>query len=683
MNELIYDGRKYTDEDESLYSAGIYLSDSLVAESLGVDTLTAEVIDYQLQTRLLASDGMLAAADGMLLSAEENDTGLKRYSYGAPVEYRHNDALIGKFYLEQINRIGTYGYKISAVSAIGLLLTDNYYGGVYSGVSVAELIKDIVGGVFQYTIDFDFGAEPVYGLLRKATRRDSLRGVLFAQGGQIRKDSNGDVVIGPQIGLTPYSITPDEFYKGGSVAGLTPATGIKLTEHTYLALSSDERITLFDGEAAAEEITTPKGAVVTGVLVEFSEPMHDLQAENVGILESGANYAVLSQSPSATLTGQKYTHTERVLTRSQNISSAPNVVPSNACTLVNMLNSENVADRLMAYYGSAKEIEADLVVTTQKPGDAVEFTDPYGDKTSGYISELDITMSSILKARANLVSGYIPTSSGNYFAHVVVITASTVWTVPDDCKGKIRRVLIGGGDGGGRGTDGGSSGASTSTWEQPGEGGEPGTPGAGGKIFIVTTAATPGQQFQIQIGAGGTGETDTSPATAGSATIMGEYSSDSGLSSEVGYVNLLDGAVYGQPGRSGISGGDGSSYDAEGQVVEWLGVKYYPGNRGQNATAEGAYGQGGFGGGAAAGSNGGDGSRGGKDWGGSGGAGADAVAPSAETHPGQGGPGGNGGGGGGIIGYPGYSVYGENSPGFGGKGSAGGDGAPGIVLIYY
>ena len=698
MNELIYDGRKYTDEDESLYSAGIYLSDSLVAESLGVDTLTAEVIDYQLQTRLLASDGMLAAADGMLLSAEENDTGLKRYSYGAPVEYRHNDALIGKFYLEQINRIGTYRYKIGAISAVGLLLTDNYYGGVYSGISVAELIKDIVGGVFQYTIDSDFGAEPVYGLLKKATRRDSLRDVLFAQGGQIRKDSNGDVAIGPQIGLTPYNITPDEFYRGGSVAGLTPASAIKLTEHTYLALDSDETVTLFDGEAAAEELTTPMGKSVTGVLVEFSDPMHNLQATNVEILESGANYAILSQSPSATLTGQKYTHIERVLTRSQKTGATPNVVSSNACTLVNMLNSENVVDRLMAYYGSAKEIEADLVVTTQKTGDAVDFMDPYGDETSGYISELDITMSSILKARATLVSGYIPGFSGNFYEHVLVITETKKVSIPAENKGKARLVLISGGQGGEDGANGESgSNGSSSSGGNGGAGGLAGKGGVGGRIFIITIPVKTGQTFSAVVGAGGVRGENGVGGSLGEDSKFGEYTTANGLPATTGHYNLISGEIYGTPGTSGINGGNGSGPDEIGNtVIDDAGNEFYPGENGTNSSSwEGARGGGGYGGGAAVGSNGEDGRNGRvqvidekiNPIGGDGGAGASAINQVNATIPGSGGPGGHGGGGGGGGGFASGGSSSElNSWGWGGDpgiGGLAGNGAPGIILVYY
>lgn len=681
MNLIEYNGQEYSSKNNSIQSASAYLGDSLPADELSVDTLTATVLDYRLQTRLCAADGMLCAGDGMLCVSKTDSVGLSQYKYGDVVKFSHKDSLIGKFYLKSIMQKAKFSYQIFAVSAMGLLITDYYYGGVYSGITLSELISNIVGGIFSYTIDSDFGSLPVYGWLGKSIRRDALRDVLFAMGGQITKDRNGDIVIGPHTEKTPYELTEDEIYIGGSLTNTTPATAIKLTEHTFIALDTDEETTLFDGEAAAEKMTTPNGASVIGILVDFSEPMHDLQATNVEILESGANYAVLSQSPSATLTGKKYTHIERILTRTANTNASPNVVQSSACSLVNLLNSENVADRLIAYYGSAKSATTDIVLTSQKTGDAVSFIDPFGDQTQGYISDLDIAVSSILKARATIISGYIPTSSGNYYSNVAIITSDMTWSVPSECKGKIRAVLIGGGDGGRKGNDGGTSGFSTSTWQEPGEGGASGDPGSGGKIYIITISVSAGQEFNVKIGTGGLGETETSFETSGGETTFGGYSSSNGLPSDSGYIDLLNGTVYGELGDSGVDGASGGSYNSESQPIEYLGVIYYPGERGADHST--GSGKGGFGGGAAAGNNGGNGGNAGSSWGGSGGKGADAVSPVAETTPGKGGTGGNGGGGGGIIGYPGYSVYGENSPGPGGRGSDGGDGAPGIVLIYY
>lgn len=684
MNRLIYNGKTYDDENDGgdkLMSANCYIGDSLTADELPVDTLTAVVRDYDLETRLLAAQGTLVTAGGMLLVAKRDRYGLLRYDYGAEILYYHGDDLIGKFYLETIKRKGKSEYQFNCVSGVGLLLTDYHYGGVYTGQTMDEVVADIIHGIVPYTLDAELGATPLYGWLPKATRRNNLRDVLFAAGGQIRKDTAGQINIIPMSAGTPYEITPDEMYIGGSVTGGNPASAVQITEHAYIALPTDDPVTLFDGEAAAESIVTPNGRTVVGVLVEFGEPVHGLKATNTTILESGANYAVLSQSPAATLVGLRYTHTERIISRRNNTAASPNVVPSSACKLVNLLNAENVADRVMAYYGAAKSIEADLVVTGQKPGDAVTFTDPFGDATLGYIQSLDITMSHILKARANLIAGYIPTASGNYYQHVAIITADQTFTVPAECRGKIRAVLIGGGDGGLMGDNGSDGGATTTDFGEPGEGGAPGTPGSGGNIFVITLSVSVGQTFSVKIGQAGIGQTTESDATKGSATTFGPYSSASGLPSEDGYVDLINRTVYGAKGDEGIPGSKGSSSAGDGPDIVYKGVTYTHGNQGASKSGGGSYG--GYGGGAAAGANGGGGGDyNSHDMGGAGGDGANAVSPDAASTPGKGGAAGHGGGGGGAMGYP-QSKYGLAGSGKGGLASPGGDGAKGVALIYY
>lgn len=700
MNKLVYRGKEYDDiraGTDTLVSVSAFVGDSLPASSLPVDTLTATILDYAMQTMVSASGGLPLAAEGVLVAAKGAGATLdKSAEYGSDVEYWHNDALIGKFKLEDIVRMGRYQYKLSCVSAIGLLLTSNHYGGIYTGERMDEVLADIVDGIISYTVDDDLAATPIYGCLRKGTRRDNLRDLLFAVGGQVRKDTLGELHIVSMSPPPPYEISADEFYMGGSVTGGNPASEVRVTEHSFIALPDDTLVTLYDGEAAAEEMVTPKGETVTGVLVEFSEPMHDLTVERAEILESGPNYAVLSGSPAALLTGRQYTHTKRVLFRRQDIQGSPNVVTSDGCELVNLMNAELVTDRLMAYYGAAKTVEADIVVTGQKPGDAVTFVDPFGDVTEGYIAEMELTMSSIIKARTTLVSGYIPPGSGNYYTDVTVFTSDGIFDVGEDYGGKVRIVLVGGGDGGGPGNAGEDGGtASGSSYGSAGKGGEPGEPGLGGKILVRTCSVTEGERYIIKLGKGGAGGTLDTQAQPGTPTTFGNLSSEDGYTSESGVQDLINGDIYGTPGEKGLSGGKGDTLDEEGETVTHKGTVYAPGEKGADARDGSYYGLGGYGGGAAAGVDGGKGEDGDVDSdnggnpygsGGTGGEGATPVKADDGKVPGQGGQAGHGGGGGGAGGPAkgkgsAYTWYGQG--GKGGSGGSGGDGADGIALVYY
>lgn len=599
-NKLTFQGKEYgwkpgEETGDKLVSASGYIGDSLPAVELAVDTMTAVVQDYDTQPRLLAADGLLLTCEGNPLMSRLSDVRLdQKTNYGDPVFYHHNDGLVGKFYQESVVRLGEYEYQINALSAVGLLLTSYHYGGLYNGETMAEVLADIVGGVVPYTLDETLGKTKVYGLLRKAIRRDNLRDLLFATGGQIRKDKVGELHIVPANVGTPYELQGDLFYMGGSVTGGNPATAVHLTEHAFFALESDLLVTLYDGETVAEELVTPKGKAVVGTLVDFPEPMHDLSVSGAEILEIGPNYAVLSPSSVAVLTGKQYTHTTRTVSRQKQTKTTPNVVNSYRCELVSQFNSESVADRLWAYYGNAKTIQSAIVVDGQKPGDAVTFVDPFGDKTNGYIANMELTMSATLKGQVTLVSGYIPPISGNYYEHVMVITQSQTVTIPEEVKGKIRAVLVSGGHGGNSGYPGeqgeiGPVKSITVPVEYNGgdvykyenqqfsfphnitDGGQPGSPGVGARIKQITLAATAGQKFSAVIGKGGTGGLfsagPNAPGSPGGDTTFGDYSTAEENASTTGYYDPVSGVIYGAPGGPGIPGGRGGG-SKEGSAVE-------------------------------------------------------------------------------------------------------------------
>ena len=710
-NSITYNGKRFADNatgKEKLMRASAFIGDALVADSLAVDSLTATVRNVGAQC-LLAADEKLSAADNVLLFAESDEVTLDEvWNYGEPVKYYREDDLYAKFYLETMTRTGKDEYTLTCLSAIGMLLTSDHYGGVYNGETAGDVLEDIVGGIISYTMDEKLAATPVFGWLPKAKRRDNLRDLLFAIGGQIRKDTTGELNIIPMTAGEPYEIAVDDFYMGGSVTRGKPATAVSVTEHSFMALSGGDSVTLYDGESAAEELLSPQGKTLVGVLVDFPEPMYELTIQNAEILESGANYAVISGSPAAILKGKKYTHTERVITRSKSAGGTPNVVKSKSCTLVNLMNAELVADRLMAYYGAAKTVEADIVVTNQKPGDAVAFVDPFGNKAVGYISDMELTASAILKAKTTLISGYIPTSSGNYYERLSVVEENGTFTVPEDCKGKIRVVLIGGGNGGSYGESGedGEDGPTYSSLSElasaskftglPGNGGAPGVGGLPGKVFVVTLSVKPGDTFDVVIGEGGLGAAYGELPGEGGNTTFGAFSSADGYSAGSGYVSLL-GETYALPGASGKQGGRGQelgdSLDGQGirPVVEYNGESWQAGLHAEheiNAQDGTIIACGGNGGGAAVGSDGGDGQVGmvatSSSLGGAGGKGATPVDAPDATVPGSGGTGGHGGGGGGGGGAAVAKGTPYSGPGgAGGIGGKGGKGAPGVALIYY
>lgn len=702
VNEMVYNGKVFTKIRKG--GAKCNKSESISLSSLPVDTLTVTVVDERHWDFPLASadDQLLYVSEGYPVVAKLSDERLDNYQYGSVVRYYHDGNLVGKFYLEKILQVGKWDWKFSCVSDMGMLVSSDHYGGLYNGAKAKDVIADIIGGIIPYTLDSSLQEAELYGWLPKSTRRNNLRDVLFAIGAQVVRDANGDAVFQPyDAEPQSYEIVPGKFYKtGGSVNNGTPATQAILTEHAYSARETDETEVLFDGEIVGEDIVTPKGAKVNGIIVVFDEPHYDLVVSSATLFESGVNYAVLGSAAYGSLTGKKYTHTQRTLTRDGKATGIPNVVQSSKCALVNIRNSPSVADRLIAFYGYATKVTTDLVLTTQKPGDLVTFTDPYGIRRKGYIQSLEITMSKVMKAKATIVCGFIPPVDVPMYLHHEFFFSNATWTVPEGVT-SVRVVCIGGGPGGPSGVQGGpntqtgmlhnrgphqSSGPNTNKyneWSQemaPTKGGigGAGSPGAeGGKVFSTTIKVTPGQQFAIVIGAGGKGGICVgNGAVAGSdggETKFGDITSNSGSMVPNGYLEEVTGKTYAGKGEDGIAGGDGVtgygqlSYNSfwKDQQLDYLytipagvvykGVTYVPGQA-QDTQEASSWESGkpsstggevlksngrGLGGGAAAGTNGPSTDTTKRN----GAVGAVPVKPDAQTKVGFGGHGGHGGGG--------------------------------------
>lgn len=706
----------YTDSD--IRSGNVFISNSLACDELTIDTMDAQVDGSKLLATVFKPKNAdrFITADlktfyvAPLVKILANDP--TKYTYGQEVFYFHNQKLIGKFYVAETKRISKYIYSVSCVSAIGLLDKETHYGDVYSGTSMEIIVADIIGQTVTYKIDESFVGIPVYGWLPIASKRSNLHQLLFAMGGSITKDETGTMVIAPMQDLEATEIFDENIYIGGSVEFKNKISRVIISEHDYnVALSVDNVI--YEGEILAETIVTPKGKVVSGALLTFNAPTKVSYAEgDFEILEHTANYVVLSSGRHGKLYGKEYAHTTRQIikdlipgnqTRTNLTIRDSDAVVDNA-TLVSALNSENVANRVMAYYSSAENVSADIVVTNEKPGQKVSLNNVFGEESVGYIKSLDISMSKTLKANAEIIENYTPTGSGNYYKTAEIITESTYWVVPEGVY-KVRIILIGGGQGGQSGSPGKNGEGkldilSAKFAGKGGEGGNGGEGGHGGKVYSATVNVTPGESIKINIGEGGIGGifSATSPVdgSEGGDTTFGSYSSADGTIPESGYTDSFLRKTVSTKGNSGVKGAvGGGSNGMAGSINGFSGGLYGPSFSNEHGAVNGGYG-----GGAAYGANGESGRRGNivlqpngtyfatGGAGGEGGAGDEGEPPNnSEITIGNGGNGGNGGGGGGAGGAAAsvsgdsYAVLGNG--GLGGLGGQGGKGHNGGVFIYH
>lgn len=608
-NKIVVNGKEFSDATHwnndpgmTVFSCNLFASNSLLGDELSVDTLETQLncSSYGYTYFRPKDSSCYVTRDNELFCVRPRVVILAvdptQYTYGQKVQYYRDSTLIATLYMSSVTRVGKYIFAISCTSAIGLLDNDLHYGGIYSGESMSTVLADIMGNSVDYSLDSSLSTMRVYGWLPVATRRENLQQLLFAEGGAARSQPNGSIQIQAIQAQNIKTISDSRLYSGGNVEYRGGITSVSVTEHSYWAFDTDPETRLFEGNVVVESLTTPKGQTVQGVLVTFKEPMHNLKATGAKIIESGANYAVLGSGLSCVLTGKAYTHTARVVVRpDQNATRALSAAEDNTAivtdaTLVSLVNVESVAERIYSYYRAPRTICNEIVLQDEKPGDYVSLNDAFDDFAQGFITSLDVNVSQTLKANAQVLAGYEPPLPGDYYSHIKIITSNQTWRVPKDCRGKIRVVLGGGGQGGYSGCKGGDgevidkiSGPAGSYFNPgtpdgyglgiAGAGGAGGQGGIGGKVLQLTISVSVGQTFVVTIGKGGEGgkysDGENSPGSMGTASTFGSYSSDSGEVAAVGYVEQFNGEIYSAPGDTGIAGGSGAGWKVEAEGPTW------------------------------------------------------------------------------------------------------------------
>ena len=545
MNQIIYS--KWVFEDDDIRSAQIYRATSLIADSLEPNTLNATV----------------RCSDSSILEFEQ-DTRLT---------YVHSTDLPAYFYIQDITRTGPDEYAISAMSAIGRLIHgEQHYGGIYTGQTVGQVIPEICGPV-PCVVKTNLQDVQIYGWLPIASRRDNLAQILFAVGAWIRDDLDGVLHIERLWDGYTANITQAQIYQGPSMSYGAKVTQVVVTEHQYV--QGGEEVTLFEGQSQQGDIIT------------VSEPAYNLRASGFSILESNANYAKITAG-NGTLIGSAYIHNTRQVSADVSQAAEPNVVTVSDATLVSLVNSSDVAQRLAQYYACLATFDGDILPGQQLDGNVVGIYDPFDRQmVQACLKSLDIKISGTLKATVSALVGFKPpqVDDSQTLDERIVLTGSGTYQIPAGTT-LIRYVLISGAQGGHCGQKGGDVGTSPSvSWSDPtwgdqyrgcgladgGVGGEGGAPGAGARILEGTLDISDITSIPYSCGLGGLGaayDPDDPDGSAGSDTELGAATTAGAQAPEDGYTDPITGEKYGGIGDQGIPGGKGAGKAAEVTTVD-------------------------------------------------------------------------------------------------------------------
>lgn len=511
---------------------------ALVGQELSIDVFTPTVADTEEHVKDIyhfrSADGReIQLADGSIytLAVTDNPAGsdLINLPDGTPVWYYHEDKLVGKFYTDSVPRLGKNKYKLSCVSAIGRLEKKYHGGGLFLsttfGAVLAHILADGLHGsgvpVIGYTIDDDVAAMSVSGWLPYATKRSNLHQLIFAHGVNIIRNPSGDPHF-TFLYTTPSNaeeISADDIYTGGSVEYTPPYSQVVVTEHTFVPIATADASTLFDnssGDAVQnEEIWFNDAPVIVSTLTA---------TEGLTVVSATENSAVLTGT--GVLTGVPYTHTTRTVSASNASAPEEKTVTVDSCTMVNVANSQNLLNRLFAFYcpdGHIKKIKNAIVLNGQRCGKAYRFLSPYREPETAFLASMDIRASAVNKASCEFYAAYEPAGQSGLYQHCIILDKATfeedggVFTVPEGVT-QLKVVLIGGGTGGGSGWPGENGGdaychtnveqdADLSAMFYGAEGGDGGAGGAGGSPGRVRTVVieNPATSYVYTIGDGGAG----------------------------------------------------------------------------------------------------------------------------------------------------------------------------------
>lgn len=551
----------------------------------------------------------------------------------------------------------------------------------------------------------------VYGWISNGTRREALHQLLFSQNVNMLKSDDGGLLFTTLTSRTVDEIDDDDIYDDSAEKTMSVAKNINITENTFeqgdgstKVLYDNSNSTLIEGQYIALFDNAPI----------YGTPVGD----GITILHSNCNAAIVTGR--GKITGTPYVHSKNVISYLNARTDDGSDVSVKNIGLITSRNSDNVMNKLKAYYsGALKKITNGIKYNGEKCGLKYLFKTLYSDENNAFLTKINARTSSFVKANCEFVYGYVPPTSGGYTDYAIC-TYGEIWSVPqfvhEEEYPTIRLNIIGKGHDGTTGTNGSDGnrsevGSGRRSGGTGGAGGVAGAGGEGGYIYSISIDATSVSYVTVE-----SNDFDTLVKTYNSSnTLLNTYSSFTGNPSDNGFLNIFDGKYYarkGLDGYDGASGGKGGTAwrDYDFSLNEELptsggDVDVYSGGTSHSLVVytqwEGEtewyyYNSFGGGGGAAYGNNGGNSgivSQSGASVITIGGDGANALIPqNPYTEYGSGGFGGHGGGGGGGAGtqYK-WANSGDDNPGtaysqqygLGGSGSSGTSGINGCVIIYY
>ena len=397
---------------------------------------------------------------------------LSAVSYRTPVwytqEYPDGTTSIRKYYWKCLEReqTGPLEFDITAQSDIGILDSVYSNGGLYNGEILKSVLADLIGGsaasnaetnaivlyssdgIIPYAIDAELAEIPVHGWLpaksgqKRQSVRDNLHALVLALGLTLRRDAEQNLWF-TRLPTSGKNLLNNKIFQGMSAPLGENVSCVEITEHQFFESANDETVTLFDNTINSDMAENTKILfdkapcydlrVMKRTIVDGKEKLVEDVGNNL-LVDNGPNYAVLNGS--GILTGKVYAHTLRIVSAGTGNNTEGQTATVDNIGVINALNSVNVCRRLYLLYNKARTVSMSIKRNGEKPGDLISFSDIYGDSRSGYLTEMDNSVTSFERSECQVLTAsdtelaQIRNLYGNIYRCSRLLTGSGSFTVP-------------------------------------------------------------------------------------------------------------------------------------------------------------------------------------------------------------------------------------------------------------
>lgn len=388
MYSITY-GTKVSFIGDNLISANILEETNLLSDELSINTLEFTVYTIEDQFNILNPQGIYRAL--------QERQQLQVYKLANDEQLN-----MGAFYLDTWKNDREKMMSFTAIDLIGIIDKTTFMGNMYNNSTVETVINEIMtsAGLLQsnYKIDEELKNISVNGYIPICTHREALQQLLFSIGA-VADCSRSDII---KIYRVVEEENPKVITKTNTFQGTTEieqgelVTGVEVVSHNY--------------KLNAEQENLYEGNVTTGThTITFSEPVNNITCTNGTILQSGVNYVIIQTTSQADIVvkGYKYIDsTQNYISQVEGLNPTEkrNVLKIDSDYLINNLNAQEVANRVLSYYRNSYITRFDFILSNESTGENVSVEQKYENNLNGYVAKLDIDMTGGFIANAEIVA---------------------------------------------------------------------------------------------------------------------------------------------------------------------------------------------------------------------------------------------------------------------------------------